>query len=220
MTATGPPGFQRSLYFIFRDPSGHALLSHPPHISRYFAVGHTAKRSGPIRIISGVCAPTPRPTDSAGPSQGESGQKDTEDAASTMSHDITVSSQPRTRNGEQSPFRGHRPHLVRILVHRASSHRGSISPFSPYASPRESVAHRRDSGRPVLRGEDAAGQGHELRAPGAPVPSHGSALRRALRRGVDVVRLAGTRYAPGPRYRPGGPRARDRRAVRRPVQVL
>ena len=43
--------------------------------------------------------------DSAGPSQGESGQKDTEDAASTMSHDITVSSQPRTRNGEQSPFR-------------------------------------------------------------------------------------------------------------------
>ena len=105
MTATEPPGYQRSLYFIFRDPGGHALLSHPPHISRYFAVGRTAKRSGPIRIISGVCAPTPRPTDSAGPSQGESGQKDTEDAASTMSHDITVSSQPRTRNGEQSPFR-------------------------------------------------------------------------------------------------------------------
>ena len=105
MTATESPGLQRSLYFIFRDPYGHVLLSHPPHISRCFTVGRTAERSGPVRIISGVCAPTPRPADSAGPSQGESGQKDTEDAASTMSHDITVSSQPRTRNGEESPFR-------------------------------------------------------------------------------------------------------------------
>ena len=104
MTATESPGLQRSLYFIFRDPDGPSLRAHPPHISSCFTVGRTAK-SGPVRIISGVCAPTPRPTDSAGPSQGESGQKDTEDAASTMSHDITVSSQPRTRNGEESPFR-------------------------------------------------------------------------------------------------------------------
>ena len=94
MTATEPPGFQRSLYFIFRDPYGHTLLSHPPHISRCFTVGRTAK-SGPVRIISEVCAPTPTPTDSAGPSQGESGQKDTDDAASTMSHDVTVRSHPR-----------------------------------------------------------------------------------------------------------------------------
>ena len=148
--------------------------------------------------------------------QGDGGEEKAEDVASTMSHGATVGPHPRRTGWGLFPVDRAPP----AQSHHAWSRGGGARPFSPYASPRESVAHQSDLGRPVLRHADATRQGHSLRAPGAPVPPHGPALRRALRRGMDVERMAGAGCTPGPRHRPGGPRARDRRAVRRPVQVL